>query len=84
MIRLYILLLEINIIMSKQVLEEPKECMSCLMKMEIEGTLCNDLVVTFGEWFLYPLLSIFPAYCSSFRPSLHHVLLFNLSLQWCY
>jgi hypothetical protein len=84
MTRLYVLLSEFDIVMSKQVLEEVKQCMLCLMKMEIEGILCNNLVITFREWFLYPLVNIFPPYCSNFWPSLHHVLLLNLSLQWSY
>jgi hypothetical protein len=66
MIKLYVLLLEINIITSMQLLKELEECMSYLMKMKIEGTLCNGFVATFREWFLYPLVSIFTPYCSSF------------------
>ncbi len=71
MIGLYLFILQTYIVMSKKILEEPKECMSCLMKMETEGTLCNNLVVTFREWFQYPPISIFPPYCSNFWPSLH-------------
>ncbi len=84
MIGLYVLLLKTNIVMNMQLLEELEECMSCLMKMKTDGILCNGLIATFGEWLLYLLVTIFPLYCSNFWPSLHHVLLLNLSLQWCY
>jgi hypothetical protein len=30
--------------------ENPKETLTLLMKMEIEGTLGNTLVSTFGKW----------------------------------
>jgi hypothetical protein len=69
-IGLYVLLLKTYIVMSKKLLEEPEECMSLLMKMETKGILCNGLVATFGEWFLYPHVNIFPTYFSSFWPSL--------------
>jgi hypothetical protein len=71
MIGLYVLFLETYIVMSRKILEEPKECISCFMKMETKGILCKSLVATFGEWFLYPPINIFPPYCSNFWPSLH-------------
>jgi hypothetical protein len=70
MIGLYVLLLKTYIVMSRKLLEEPEDCMSLLMKMETKSILCNGLVATFGEWFLYPHVNIFPTYFFSFWPSL--------------
>ncbi len=44
--------------MDKKILEKPEEIMAFLMKMEREVALGNMLVFTFGEWYLYPPISI--------------------------
>jgi len=54
---LYILLSEIDIVMDRKILEKPKNNMAFLMKLETDGTLSNLLVLTFGPWYFYPLMS---------------------------
>jgi len=46
--RFYVLLLKKDIVMDKKLLEKPKDTMALLMKLEIDGTLGNLLVSTFG------------------------------------
>jgi hypothetical protein len=55
-IGLYILLLETKIVMDKKNLEKPN-IMAFLMKLETNGTLDNMLVLTFGQWYFYPLVN---------------------------
>jgi hypothetical protein len=55
---LYVLLSEIDIMMDMKTLEKPKETMALLMKMETKASLGNMLVSTFGQWYLYSLVSI--------------------------
>jgi hypothetical protein len=39
-------------------LEKPEDIMVFSMKLETTGTLSNMLVLAFGQWYLYPLVSI--------------------------
>jgi len=55
--KLYILLSKTYIVMDTKILEKPENTMAILMKLEIDGTLSNLLVLTFGPWYLYPLVS---------------------------
>jgi len=55
---LYILLSEIDIVTDMKLLEKPKNTMTFIMKLETNGTLGNLLVSTFGQWYLYPPMSI--------------------------
>jgi len=57
--RLCVLLFETNTIMNRTILKAPKETTSLFMKMEINGTLVNTLVSTFGRWYLFPPISTF-------------------------
>lgn len=50
----YVLLFEIDTIMSRTILEDPKETMFLLMKMEVIGTLSSALMFAFGQWYLFP------------------------------
>ncbi len=56
-IELYILPLETNIAMDKKQLEKLENIMVFLMKLDINGTLINMLVLTFGQWYFYPPLN---------------------------
>jgi hypothetical protein len=46
---LYVLLSEIDAIMNRTILENPKETMFLLMKMEANGTLNSALMFAFGQ-----------------------------------
>jgi hypothetical protein len=63
-IGLYILLLEIDIVMDRKLLEKPKKTMALLMKLETYGILANLLISTFGQWYLYPLVSTLQHICN--------------------
>jgi hypothetical protein len=39
-------------------LEDHEEALALLIRMETEGTLGNTLVSTFGEWCLFPPMSL--------------------------
>ncbi len=39
-------------------LEDHEEALALLIRMEIEGTLGNTLVSTFGIWYLFPPMSL--------------------------
>jgi hypothetical protein len=54
----YILMLETNIVMDIKILEKPKNTLALLIKLEIDGTLGNLFVSTFGPCYLYPLMNI--------------------------
>ncbi len=56
---LYVLLFEIDTIMSRTILEDPKETMFLLMKMEANGTLSSALMFAFGQWYLFPPIITF-------------------------
>jgi hypothetical protein len=56
--RLYVLLSKIDIVMDKKLLEKPKDIMVLLMKLETIGILSNMFVLAFGQWYLYPPVSI--------------------------
>jgi len=45
---LYVLLSEMDIVMDKKLLEKTEDIIVLLMKLEIDGTLSNLLVSTFG------------------------------------
>jgi hypothetical protein len=55
---LYILLSQKNKTMDQTMFENPKEALTLLMRMEIEHTLRNTLMSTFGQWYLFPLVSL--------------------------
>jgi len=55
---LFASLSQMNTVMDMTVLQDPKTCMAILMSMETNGTLRNNLVVTFGYWYLYPIVSL--------------------------
>jgi hypothetical protein len=55
---LYVFLSKIDIMMDMKILEKPKETMVLLMKMETKVVLGNMLVFSFGQWYLYSLVSI--------------------------
>jgi hypothetical protein len=46
--RLYVLLLKTYIVMDREISKKPKNTMKFLMKLEIDGTLSNLFVLTFG------------------------------------
>ncbi len=56
--RLYVLLSKIDIVMDRKLLEKLEYIMALLMKLETIGTLNNMLVSVFGQWYLYPPVSI--------------------------
>jgi len=56
--RLYVLLSKTNIVMDIKLLEKLEYIMVFLMKLETIGTLSNMFVSVFGQWYLYPLVSI--------------------------
>jgi hypothetical protein len=64
---LYVLLFETYTFRSRTILEDPKETMCLLMKMETNGKLGSALVFAFGQWYLFPpLITIFvPRYLFS-------------------
>jgi hypothetical protein len=47
-----------NKIMDRTMFEDHEEALAFLIRMEIEGTLRNTLVSTFGEWYLFPPMSL--------------------------
>jgi hypothetical protein len=49
-----------NTIMDRIILQDPKECTTILMDVETIGTLHNNLVVAFGQWYIYPIISLHP------------------------
>ncbi len=55
---LFVLLSQTNKFMDRIPLQDPKACMAILMSMETIGTLHNSLIVTFGKWYLYPIVSL--------------------------
>jgi hypothetical protein len=57
--RFYVLLFEIDIIMSRTIIEDLEETTPLLMKMEANGTPGNALVSTFRQWYLFPLINTF-------------------------
>jgi hypothetical protein len=42
-----------NTIMDRTLLQVPKECTTILVNMETIGTLRNNLVAAFGQWYIY-------------------------------
>jgi len=58
MSRLFALLSQTNTVMDMTLLQDPKAYMAILMNMETIGTLCNNLVVAFGYWYLYLIVSL--------------------------
>jgi hypothetical protein len=56
---LYILLSNMNKVMALIMLEDLKEALAFLMRMEIEGTLKNTFVSAFGKWYLFPRMNLF-------------------------
>jgi len=44
--------------MDQTMFENLKKTLTFLVNMEIEGTLGNTLVSTFGGWYLFPLVSL--------------------------
>jgi hypothetical protein len=62
---LFTLLSRIDTVLDKTLLQDPKACMAILMNRETIGTLCNSLDVAFGQWYLYPMISLHP-------PSVHN------------
>ncbi len=57
---LFALLLETDTIMDRTLQQDPKECMAILMNMETIRILLNNLVATFGQWYLYLTVSLHP------------------------
>jgi hypothetical protein len=54
---LYVLLLEMDIVMNIKELEKLEDTMALIMKLETYGILGNMLVLAFGSWYFYPLMS---------------------------
>jgi hypothetical protein len=52
------LLLEMDTVMDMTFLQDPKACMAIFTNMETIRTLCNSLVATFGQWYLYPIVNV--------------------------
>ncbi len=55
---LYVLLSKTDIFMDRKQLEKPKNTMALLMKLETCGILGNMFVLIFGQWYLYPPMTI--------------------------
>jgi hypothetical protein len=49
---LYVLMSEIDTVMDRTCLEDLESTMNHLMQMEIDMTLSNALLSTFGQWYL--------------------------------
>jgi hypothetical protein len=58
------LLLKIDTIMDMIFLQDPKECMAIFVGMETIEFLHNSLVDVFGQWYIYPTISLY-------LPSMH-------------
>ncbi len=54
---LFALLSKANMVMDKNLLQDPKAYMAILPNMETIRTLCNSLVA-FGQWYSYPTISL--------------------------
>jgi hypothetical protein len=50
---LVVLLLEMDVVMNKKQLEKQKNIMTFFMKLEIDGTLGNMLILAFGKWYIF-------------------------------
>ncbi len=61
---LFALLSRIDTILDKTLMQDPKAYMAIFMNRETIGTLCNSLDAAFGQWYLYPTISLHP-------PSVH-------------
>jgi hypothetical protein len=55
---LYTLLSNMNKIMALIMLEDLKEALALLMKMEIEGIIKNTFAFAFGKWYLFPTVNL--------------------------
>jgi hypothetical protein len=55
---LFMLLSKTYMLMDMILLQDPKACMVIFTNMETIGTLCNSLVVAFGQWYLYPTVNV--------------------------